>query len=355
LAHRVTVNYSCAPLEIFLSRYQTSVKIDQADHGNDALQEQLLEHWQELTDLPENFLAINITNNSDTRFQQNTGFRQEMKTGYWVLPKATFDPNIIGQHVYLYFCDPTSKLRDILRGVVTQADRYPQGDGKRDRYVLHVAKPGWKKVGCSAKTFSQFFEGQRIGSSPVTAWMDGNIYLPPQSRQPTSGPSTSHAAQDRRETEIEKDVEALLASVAKGTDVLRLVQARIGQGSFRRDVLKMWGHACAVTGITELAVLRSSHIKPWRIATDAERLSPENGLPLIANLDALFDRGLISFDVSGHMHCSPELAQSDRKALGLPISLRKPPSSETLHFLQDHWEAFGYENMETPPSEQVKQ
>lgn len=317
-----------------------------ASHPAGTTNDGLIEHWQELTDLPENFLAINVTNNTDERFQQNTAFFEDRVTGYWVLPKAAFDPDLIGQHVYLYFYDPKSGLRDIFRGVVTQADRHPQSEGKRDRYVLHVAKPGWKKVGCSAKTFSQFFEGQRIGSSPVTAWMHGNPHLSRQAREPASGSTPSPAAHERHNTQIEQDIDELLARDAKGTDVLRLVQARIGQGSFRRDVLKQWGDACAATGITELALLRASHIKPWCKATDEERLSPHNGLPLIANLDALFDRGLISFDAAGRLRCSDRLQPQTRQSLHLPDSLIQRPSEHTVIFLRAHWAMFGYEGME---------
>lgn len=40
---------------------------------------------------------------------------------------------------------------------------------------------------------------------------------------------------------------------------------------------------------------QASHAKPWRTSSDQERLDPHNGLPLIATLGVLFDRGLIGF------------------------------------------------------------
>ena len=44
----------------------------------------------------------------------------------------------------------------------------------------------------------------------------------------------------------------------------------------------------------------ASHAKPWaECANDAERLDVFNGFLLVANLNALFDRFLISFDDTG--------------------------------------------------------
>ncbi len=74
-----------------------------------------------------------------------------------------------------------------------------------------------------------------------------------------------------------------------------LIDARLGQGQFRVDVEKLWRGACGVTGCRISAVLRASHIKPWSQSNNKERLDPENGILLAAHIDALFDRGLITF------------------------------------------------------------
>lgn len=47
------------------------------------------------------------------------------------------------------------------------------------------------------------------------------------------------------------------------------------------------------------ALLRTSHIKPWRDGTNAERLDGDNGLLLAPHVDALFDAGLPSFTDDG--------------------------------------------------------
>lgn len=108
---------------------------------------------------------------------------------------------------------------------------------------------------------------------------------------------------------------------ATSTEREALVQARIGQGPFRIELLKYWG-ACAVSGVSEPAVLRASHVKPWRDASNSERLDPANGLLLSAHLDALFDVGLITFDDDGLIQISPLLAAEDMFKLGVLPTLR---------------------------------
>jgi len=94
------------------------------------------------------------------------------------------------------------------------------------------------------------------------------------------------------------------------TEVERLVRQRVGQVQYRKCLMLYWGDRCAVTGIAVPEVLRASHAKPWAdCASDAERLNVFNGLLLVANLDALFDRGLISFDTSGNCLVSRKLPE----------------------------------------------
>ena len=73
------------------------------------------------------------------------------------------------------------------------------------------------------------------------------------------------------------------------------VKTRVGQDKFRKDVLKYWKRRCTLTGVALEDILRASHIKPWRVSSDLERLDKYNGLLLTPTLDTLFDKGLISF------------------------------------------------------------
>jgi HNH endonuclease len=111
-----------------------------------------------------------------------------------------------------------------------------------------------------------------------------------------------------------------------------LIDARLGQGKFREDLMRLWDSACAVTGCTVPEVLRASHVKP----SNKERLDSQNGLLLGANLDALFDDGLISFEDNGEMLVSDHITAKDRRELGLGRKLRKVPSELLTGYLRYH-------------------
>ncbi|MTV37017.1 HNH endonuclease [Duganella radicis] len=137
----------------------------------------------------------------------------------------------------------------------------------------------------------------------------------------------SQAAQD-----YEASVATQLAQLptgVKGTEVERLVRQRVGQQKFREAMLDYWGGACAVTGLALPEVLRASHAKPWsECESDAERLDVFNGFLLVANLDALFDRFLISFDDGGHILVSSRVGHVEQTRLGLVAGM-------TLRWLTD--------------------
>ena len=73
-----------------------------------------------------------------------------------------------------------------------------------------------------------------------------------------------------------------------------------------------------VSTISLPELLRASHIKPWaECANDSERLNVYNGFLLSANLDALFDSGLISFDNTGKIIISKTIPESEYKIIGI--------------------------------------
>lgn len=115
-----------------------------------------------------------------------------------------------------------------------------------------------------------------------------------------------------------------------------LIEARLGQGRFRQELVAHW-KGCAVTGCRRLEALRASHIKPWKNSNNRERLDPFNGLLLLGTLDALFDAGLISFSNSGTLLRSPILARAEYKQLGLYAGMKlKQVSPKHRPYLQWH-------------------
>jgi predicted restriction endonuclease len=125
------------------------------------------------------------------------------------------------------------------------------------------------------------------------------------------------------DTQVQQALAALPAAESQSTEVQRLVRQRVGQDRYRQAMLSYWGGACAVTGLTLQPALRASHAKPWAdCTTDAERLDVFNGFLLSANLDALFDKFLISFSVAGDLMVSSLLSLADRQLLGIDAFLK---------------------------------
>jgi hypothetical protein len=87
---------------------------------------------------------------------------------------------------------------------------------------------------------------------------------------------------------------------------IQLVKARRGQGIFKANV-RMIEKSCRITGVTEIKHLRASHIKPWSVSSNDEKLDGHNGLLLSPHVDHLFDRGFISFSDRGDVLVSHEL------------------------------------------------
>lgn len=107
-----------------------------------------------------------------------------------------------------------------------------------------------------------------------------------------------------------------IRDLPKTTEAERLVVQRIGQDIFRAGLLEYWQARCPLTGITDPALLRASHIVPWKdCASDAERLGVHNGLLLSALWDAAFDRGLVTFDSEGQPEYASFLSEAARAEL----------------------------------------
>ena len=93
-----------------------------------------------------------------------------------------------------------------------------------------------------------------------------------------------------------------------------IVKARIGQGKFREQLLDKYG-SCIISGVDISKVLVASHIKPWAVSTNEERISVSNGLLLSATYDRLFDSGFITFSKLGKLIVSRFVSQGNRQKL----------------------------------------
>ena len=126
------------------------------------------------------------------------------------------------------------------------------------------------------------------------------------------------------------------ANASHETEIEALYQARRGQGTFREKLLKYWQHTCSVSAISLSGILKASHIKPWSESNDTERLDLYNGLLLNPTLDALFDKGLITFSNDGEV-LHGKAVESQLGALGITETMRlKRIEEKHLKYLSWH-------------------
>ena len=126
------------------------------------------------------------------------------------------------------------------------------------------------------------------------------------------------------------------------TEKKTLMNARRGQGIYRTN-LELIEQSCRLTGVMDRRHLRASHIKPWRISDDREKLDGYNGLLLSPHVDHLFDQGHISFDNDGTLLISKKLNRAVLELWGLKESMNvgafRPQQCAYLQYHRD--EVFG--------------
>lgn len=116
----------------------------------------------------------------------------------------------------------------------------------------------------------------------------------------------------------------------------QLIKARRGQGVFRANVLLV-EESCRVTGVSDQKHLRASHIKPWKTATDTERLSGENGLLLSPHVDHLFDKGYVTFSSDEQLLVVPSVRSEVLEKWGIDAGVRVGQfNREQQAFLEYH-------------------
>lgn len=95
-----------------------------------------------------------------------------------------------------------------------------------------------------------------------------------------------------------------------------------------------------MTGIDNVKLLVASHIKPWSICSNYERIDVNNGLLLSANMDRLFDCGLITFNNIGKMFISSFVGKENEQRLQISqnIIVDLKPTDKLLEYLEYHQE-----------------
>ena len=121
----------------------------------------------------------------------------------------------------------------------------------------------------------------------------------------------------------------------KRTEIETLIKARLAQGKFRKDVLKLYP-SCPLTGLDIEPLLIASHIKPWSKCNNEERLDPSNGLMLAPNIDALFDSGLITFETDGTIKISPKIDPENQERLGILPDMKLKIRTKSKKYFEYH-------------------
>jgi len=121
------------------------------------------------------------------------------------------------------------------------------------------------------------------------------------------------------EAEFVEDIEH--ENISKTTKKA-IIESRVGQGLFRKELITLGNGKCAVTNLDLTDILIASHIKPWKVSNNNERLDPYNGLLLSPNYDKLFDSGYISFDDDGQIIISSILTEIQYEQLGINKDIR---------------------------------
>lgn len=113
-----------------------------------------------------------------------------------------------------------------------------------------------------------------------------------------------------------KYIEELEKTKYKETEKQALVKIRLGHSKLRDEVIKN-KYKCEICGLSYNKLLVASHIKPWSKSDDSEKLDFENILLLCSMHDALFDKGLISFDDNGKILISRELGEEEKALVNI--------------------------------------
>lgn len=137
-----------------------------------------------------------------------------------------------------------------------------------------------------------------------------------------------------KEREVEKEIEKKRLPAQEKE---QLVKARIGQGIYRQKLLEE-SSECVITRVNDERILIASHIKPWSISDDYEKIDHNNGLILTPTYDKLFDQGFISFENDGSILISPYISPLNIKKLSLAQDKKfiLPQSKKRNEYLAYH-------------------
>lgn len=152
--------------------------------------------------------------------------------------------------------------------------------------------------------------------------------------------SLTEQALDFLKKSINSSIQDELAEIEKQdiseTQKESLINSRLGQGKYRQDLKKIWNESCSITGFNQIDIFIASHIKPWKVSTNEERLDKFNGFFLLPTLDKLFDKGYISFTDNGDILISRVIEEDSYGKLNINKNMKIDIFDENKKYLEYH-------------------
>lgn len=130
---------------------------------------------------------------------------------------------------------------------------------------------------------------------------------------------------ERLELDEDLIVREITQSQINETTKKQLVDSRRGQGQFKKSVISVEGLQCRVTNTTDPNFLIASHIKPWKVSSDTERLDGNNGLFLAPHIDKMFDGGWISFSDNGEILFASDIVKEQLSDWSVNVTMKVGP------------------------------
>ena len=139
--------------------------------------------------------------------------------------------------------------------------------------------------------------------------------------------------------DLAKEVDRIEAEVSnlKGEEREAVIRCRVNQGIFRKRLMNRYNRCC-LCPVSNKSFLNASHIKPWAVSEDAEKLERDNGFLMCPNHDTLFDKGYISFGDDGRIIISSELAEIDKIFMNVNSDMCIELTEGNKRYLQYHRE-----------------
>lgn len=232
-----------------------------------------------------------------------------------------------------------NQMNNIYAGLLSRVATYPNGVLKFNLQRVDVAPPR-----VYLKSNSEYYDLIRALGLPNISYVSilkikskqGNIFYYFKLFIDYKSDIVKYDSPLAVEQEEKIKEDAALSDKRKET----LIRARQGQGEYRRKLIEDCQY-CPFTFVNDERLLIASHIKPWVVSDEREKVDYKNGFALTPTYDRLFDQGFITFKDDKVLIVSPWISPMNQKRLriydGLEIT-KLQLDNERCEYLKYHRE-----------------